>query len=270
MSWSIDHAAITAHDIDVSEAFYADVFGMHSTPVVIAPHPDNPIMPDRIAMLFDPRGSSIHLIQTIRNFHATFPGFEHNPTAPHAAVNVADLDAVEARLRRLGWGYMPPRQWGPAGFARLYTQDPSDNLIEICEVTDPAATTAGVETAEWLLDHVSIPALDVRQAATWMHDALGLRVDSATESEALAAFPEHGTGRLGVRITRPDPTLAGPVNPTLQGHFAITVRNFDRVGATLSDRRIPFTLVESDTHSGGRVLYVHDPSMNLVQVRPHV
>ena len=79
-----------------------------------------------------------------------------------------------------------------------------------------------------------------------------------------------GTGNRGLHLVKPSDRLTGRTgfqhNPTIGGHFAITVRDLAGVMARLRRVGTPFTDAGSYAMAGIHQLYVYDPSMNLVEI----
>ncbi len=126
----------------------------------------------------------------------------------------------------------------------------------------------------WALDHVAVPAYDVRKSAAFYSDIVGLR-----EARGKGG-PSHVDGRDSVRfispiagelhLARPDPSVARGrgsfIDPLLHGHAAIRVPDLDRVKAELSMRNMYFAGEEVWGIDGYRRIYVMDPSMNCIEV----
>jgi catechol 2,3-dioxygenase-like lactoylglutathione lyase family enzyme len=269
MSWSLDHVAIAAHDLPSSVAFYEGVFGMTKTQLKLSDHPEQPIRSDQFAHLLDARGSSIHLINPTPNFAAKFVALDHNPTAPHLAVTVEDLDAVKARLEERAWLYSSPREWGPTGYVRLYTDDPFMNTIEPNQRVDAAAAPRVADDQGWVLDHITVRSFDVRRSAAWLSEVVGLPEGDAEPGrtpEQSASFPDPTAGRIGLEVVAVPTGEAEPIGPGADRHFAVAVADFDGVHERLVARGAVFADGGGTDRRGRRRLYAYDPSANVVEV----
>jgi catechol 2,3-dioxygenase-like lactoylglutathione lyase family enzyme len=282
MAWSIDHVAVCAFDIERSAGFYEDVFGMVKTQLKMPDHPETPIKEGQFAHLLDPVGSSLHLIQPTPNFFVRFPKLDQNPTAPHLAVTVSDLDAVKERLDSLGWGYSAPREWGPTGYVRVYTDEPFLNTFEPNQrVNDTAETGRGVKSAavpddgraKWWIDHACVPSLDVRASAEWLTSTLGMKeqsppADAPVTSSSFAYFPEEDSDRLGIQFATPDVENGdgGAINRYEEGHFGILVEDLDVIRRALEKINVPFEEGTELAAPGREVIFARDPSRNVVEV----
>jgi catechol 2,3-dioxygenase-like lactoylglutathione lyase family enzyme len=288
MSWSMDHVAICAHDIEASTSFYEDVFGMVTTQLKLTPHPDQPIQPGQFAHILDPTGSSLHLINPTPNFFVKYKKQNQNPTEPHIAITVDSLETVKGKLKEREWLFEAPQEWGPTGYVRLYTDEHFLNIFEPNEKVNETAETGAAAAAKsaalfddgrakWWLDHACVPSLDVRRTADWIAHSLGLTetslpADAGVDTDQFAFFPEDdGSGRLGVHVA--DPELleweqAGPVNPYDRGHFAVAVEDLDAVKAALDARGSRWEPGPEPAAPGREAIYTRDPSRNVVEISP--
>jgi catechol 2,3-dioxygenase-like lactoylglutathione lyase family enzyme len=131
MAWSLDHVAIPSYDVPATVAFFRDVFGVARTDFVLAEHARQPDTGEEsFAPLEDASGRGIHVLKPVPNFFRRF-GLEVNPAVAHFAITVDDLAPVKRALDEREWLYSEAGEWGPAGFHRMYTQDPFLNTIEI-------------------------------------------------------------------------------------------------------------------------------------------
>jgi len=107
----LNHTSIRIGDLARSRAFYEGLLGLR-----LAPRPDLG-MP---GAWYDVGGAQVHLIQQPK----TFDGID--PTGPHFALEVEDLEAVKRTLDARGVRYLA------LGDAQLWIEDPDGNVVEIC------------------------------------------------------------------------------------------------------------------------------------------
>ncbi|HVD00203.1 MAG TPA: VOC family protein [Candidatus Dormibacteraeota bacterium] len=108
----LNHVSIHALDLDRSEAFYRELFGMRRIP---APHFGHPVRWLKVG------DSQLHLFQ--RPVEA--------PSNHHFAVTVDDLEAVYRTARDRGWLDTARVRRLPDGAAQMYVRDPSGNQVEV-------------------------------------------------------------------------------------------------------------------------------------------
>jgi lactoylglutathione lyase len=108
----LNHVSVHALDLDASEAFYTEMFGMRRIP---APHFGHPV---RWLQVGD---AQLHLFE--RPVEA--------PSNHHFAVTVDDLEAVYRSARDRGCLDTPRVRRLPDGAAQMYLRDPSGNLVEV-------------------------------------------------------------------------------------------------------------------------------------------
>jgi len=114
----IHHASLVVADLQRSLAFYQGVLGLE-------PNPGRPDLGYPGAWL-DIGRQQIHLMQVAGR--APVPQ-DHPGHERHVALQVADLEAVEVRLRSAGIEYRKSR----SGRAALFCRDPDDNTLEFVE-----------------------------------------------------------------------------------------------------------------------------------------
>jgi lactoylglutathione lyase len=112
----INHVSIHAADLDVSEAFYSELFG-----VTRLPTPDFGL-PVRWLKVGD---TQLHL----------FNRAAEAPANHHFAFTVDDLAEVYRKARAMGALDRPEVRRLPDGSAQMYLRDPSGNLVE-CNASD--------------------------------------------------------------------------------------------------------------------------------------
>ena len=129
----------------------------------------------------------------------------------------------------------------------------------------------------WYIHHVNLPATNVPKTRAFLRDVIGFKLGQWTypasqgelhhDENSIAFF---GSGNRGIHAVRPIPTFAvdnGFVhNPTIGGHFALTVpdlkpvmQRFDEAGVVYSDAGIY-------AMAGVQQIYAYDPSMYLIEI----
>ena len=112
----INHVSVHALDLDASEAFYSELFGMTRLPT---PAFEVPVRWLRVG------DTQLHLF--LRPVGA--------PASHHFALTVDDLEAVYRKAQERGALDTPRVRRLPDGAAQVYLRDPSGNLVE-CNAPD--------------------------------------------------------------------------------------------------------------------------------------
>jgi len=107
----LNHTSVRIADLRRSRDFYEGLLGLR-----VAPRPDLG-MP---GAWYDVGGAQVHLIEQAKAFDGI------DPTDPHFALEVDDLDAVKRTLDARGVPYLA------LGAAQLWIRDPDGNVVEIC------------------------------------------------------------------------------------------------------------------------------------------
>jgi catechol 2,3-dioxygenase-like lactoylglutathione lyase family enzyme len=108
----INHVSVHALDLDVSEAFYTELFGMTRLPTPFFGHP---------VRWLQAGDTQLHLFQ--RPVEA--------PRNHHFAITVDDLETVYRKAREKGCLDTPRVRRLPDGAAQMYLRDPFGNLVEV-------------------------------------------------------------------------------------------------------------------------------------------
>ena len=129
----------------------------------------------------------------------------------------------------------------------------------------------------WYIHHVNLQAHDVRQAAGFFRDIVGME-------EGAWAYPEQtgevdhnpntiayfGTGNRGLHIVRAITSFAADNgfihNPTIGGHHAICVSDVLAVKRRLEAAGIVVSDAGVYAMAGMHQIYCYDPSMNVVEI----
>jgi catechol 2,3-dioxygenase-like lactoylglutathione lyase family enzyme len=289
MDWFIHHVNIQAYDVPEAVAFYRDIVGMREA---VWSYPDAAgdfaRDPSSVAA-FGSRNRGLHIVRAVPDFGLRNK-LHHNPTiAGHFAISVRDADQVKRRLETAGHLVSDAGVYAMAGVRQLYVYDPFQNLVEINEIVDDAegprpapgeAHNMRMEDGDWHLHHVNLPAHDVILAAAFYRDLIGL-AEGVWRTPASAQFPDltanramltyfGDTGYRGLHLVKPNDRLMGRSgfqhNPTIGGHFAISVKDLAGVIARLRLAGTPFSDAGTYAMAGIHQLYVYDPSMNLVEI----
>lgn len=129
----------------------------------------------------------------------------------------------------------------------------------------------------WFIHHVNLQAHDVPQAARFFREIIGLEDgvwsypetvgEIGHDSDSMAYF---GTENRGLHIVRAIPEF--PVNnalvhnPTIGGHFAISVPDIDAVRSRLEAAGVLVSNAGVFAMAGVHQIYCYDPSMNMVEI----
>jgi catechol 2,3-dioxygenase-like lactoylglutathione lyase family enzyme len=136
-------------------------------------------------------------------------------------------------------------------------------------------------TLDCSIHHINISAHDVRQAVSFYRDIIGMkerpwdlpegstRGDFSVDPEFIALLGT-GSNSRGLHIVKPVPDFhiknGLMFNPTIGGHFALTVPDLDAVKRRLDAAGTLYSEGGQYAMAGVRNLYVYDPSMNLVEI----
>ena len=108
----INHVSVHAPDLDASERFYTELFGLQRIP---APQFDHPVRWLKVGE------TQLHL------FELTVEA----PPAHHFALTVDDPEGVYRRAKERGALDRPEVRRLPDGSAQFYLRDPAGNLLEV-------------------------------------------------------------------------------------------------------------------------------------------
>lgn len=133
----------------------------------------------------------------------------------------------------------------------------------------------------WMLHHVNLPALKVRETKAFLQGVIGLQegrwIYPETQGElhhdedSIAYF---GIENRGLHVVRSVPSFASDNgfmhNPTIGGHFAVSVPDLDAVGNRLDAAAVPYSDAGVYAMSGVCQIYVYDPSFNVIEINQAV
>lgn len=130
---------------------------------------------------------------------------------------------------------------------------------------------------DWMLHHVNVPAHNVKATAAFLRDVVGLPEgiwtypdtvgDLHHDDDGIAYF---GIENRGLHVVRSIPTFARDNgfqhNPTIGGHFAISVDDLDDVKQRLEEADVLVSDAGVYAMAGIHQIYCYDPSFNLIEI----
>jgi catechol 2,3-dioxygenase-like lactoylglutathione lyase family enzyme len=133
----------------------------------------------------------------------------------------------------------------------------------------------------WMLHHINVPALDVRETKAFLRDVIGLqegrwiypdRPGELHHNEDSIAY--FGTANQGLHVVRSVPSFARDNgfmhNPTVGGHFAISVPDLSAVKDKLDASGVPYSDAGVYAMAGIHQIYVYDPTFNVIEINQTV
>jgi glyoxylase I family protein len=108
----LDHTSLRITDLARSREFYEGLLGL---PTAARPDLGFP------GVWYDVGGAQLHLIEQRKMFE------DIDPTDPHLALQVADIEEAKRALDARGVHYLH------FGGPQLWIRDPDGNVVEICE-----------------------------------------------------------------------------------------------------------------------------------------
>jgi catechol 2,3-dioxygenase-like lactoylglutathione lyase family enzyme len=261
MTWFPRRAGLACHDLAAGAHFFGTLLGLGPATQL-----------DATTLDF---GSGLRLGRAPRVLGRQGAALLGGVGARHLAVDVADLGAVAANLRRAGLPCIAADA-GEFGGEAVFTLEPGGNLIAFCQAGPGAAPGDG---AGWVLHHVNLEVPDVRATAAFFLEMAGIpegpwkapaaRGDFSIDPRELAPLPS-GDQNEGIHVIRADPGFAFRNrfihNPSVGGHPAFCVAEVAAVKARLTAAGIPVTDAGTYAMAGMHQLYVMDPSGNMIEV----
>ena len=130
---------------------------------------------------------------------------------------------------------------------------------------------------KWMLHHVNVPAHNVKETAAFLRDIIGLPEgqwiypDQAGQlhhdDDSIAYF---GVENRGLHVVRSIPTFAldngFAHNPTIGGHFALSVPDIESVKQRLDQANVLYSDAGIYAMAGVHQIYCYDPSFNVIEV----
>ncbi|MGH7279389.1 MAG: VOC family protein [Candidatus Rokuibacteriota bacterium] len=126
----------TRDDADTAMSFYRDVLGL-------SPDPGRPTIPTIEGYWMDVGGTAqIHLmgVDGMSKFAQGSP--DRDPSRPHVALAVADIQATKKELDRLGVTYWFTRGVVGPESEQIFMRDPAGNMIELHQIDTCRCVTA--------------------------------------------------------------------------------------------------------------------------------
>jgi len=130
---------------------------------------------------------------------------------------------------------------------------------------------------DWMLHHVNVPAHSVKDTATFLRDVIGLPEGHWTYPETVGEL-HHDDGGMayfgmenrGLHVVRSIPSFARDNgffhNPTIGGHFAISVPNVEEVKKRLEQADVLVSDAGVYAMAGIHQIYCYDPSFNVIEI----
>lgn len=280
MDWYIHHVNTPAVDVRRVAAFLQETTGMVHGSRWLYPEdgPDIRHNPDNIAF-FGEECRGMHVCKPLADF-AQRLGFMHNPTVGgHFAFNVNEIDAMKGRLEAAGVAYTDAGTFAIAGVVQIYFFDPSMNLIEVNQIIEPVGGTgprAGEthdihrENGDWYIHHVSLSVHDLDRSIAFFEDVVGIGSAQRLAGDWVQDIAVFGSDHRGLHLVEPLPGAAqalGTVhNPTVGGHYAITVPDLAAAKAKLDAAGTPYSTPSMTEFPGVEQIYVFDPEYRLVEI----
>ena len=130
---------------------------------------------------------------------------------------------------------------------------------------------------DWTIHHVNIPAFEVAKTRVFLRDIIGMPEGDWTYPEQQGelhhdenSIAYFGTANRGIHVVRPIPTFAVDNgfmhNPTVGGHFAVSVPDLKAVMGRFDEAGVAYTDASIYAMKGVHQLYVYDPSFNVIEI----
>lgn len=133
----------------------------------------------------------------------------------------------------------------------------------------------------WMLHHINLPAVSVRETRTFLRDVIGLQEgrwiypdrpgELHHDDDSIAYF---GNANQGLHVVRSIVSFARDNgfmhNPTVGGHFALSVPDLNIVKDRLDAAGVPYSDAGVYAMAGIHQIYVYDPSFNVIEVNQTV
>ena len=289
MDWYIHHVNVPSHDVEASRRFYADVIGLPEGRWRYPPAAELERLQHRQDTLafFGSDNRGIHVVKPNVSY-ARDIGILHNPTVGgNFAITVSDLTPVTRRLEASGIPYSDAATHAMAGVHQIYVYEPGMRVLEINQCVGPDAAPPGPgdehpirdEPGGWYIHHVNMQAFDVRRSVAFLRDIVGLTErdwvypgdeQAGNFNRATDFLAVFGRQNRGIHVVKPVASFAAANglthNPTIGGHFAITVEDVSPIVSRLHRAGIAFDDAGTYAMAGMRQVYTYDPSMNFVEI----
>jgi catechol 2,3-dioxygenase-like lactoylglutathione lyase family enzyme len=254
VDWALSGVTIRVSDIEAALGFYGLVVDQGGRPVVRKTAYGEVVrLSDGIA--------DLELICPTPRLPTATPSAVALAPYGHFTLEVADLSVVKDRLQAIGVGFEVDTQ-EPDGEI-LYALDPNLNFLAV-RTRRPAVTDAPASARGWRLHHVNVPAADLAAARQFYSSVLETQVVEFAGSPGVRL--SQGGREIHLSVPGSHYTFTDwQVNPTLRGHFAITVADVEEVGRRLAERKVEVEDRKDAGLRGFRQLYCYDPALNLVE-----
>ncbi|MEK9905085.1 MAG: VOC family protein, partial [Rhodospirillales bacterium] len=128
----------------------------------------------------------------------------------------------------------------------------------------------------WFVHHVNVQAFDVQESAKFYRDVIGLKEGVRTYPETvgyMSSGPDRiaafGRENRGIHVVKANPSFPTQNklfhNPTIGGHFAITVPDLDVIKARLESAGHIVSDAGVYAMAGMRQIYVFDPCQRVME-----
>jgi catechol 2,3-dioxygenase-like lactoylglutathione lyase family enzyme len=134
----------------------------------------------------------------------------------------------------------------------------------------------------WSVNHVTISSYDLERSARFYREVFGMEASSferSTHDSVNLMDADHfryyvdGSG-VELHVARPVPEFERRngvhINPTVNGHFALTVDDLEATSARMEAARATWAHAGRIGPAGRERLYVYDPYMNVIEVNQAV
>lgn len=280
MDWYIHHVNTPAVNVRKVASFLEQAVSMVHGSKWLYPEEKRDLKhnPDTIAF-YGEECRGIHACKPLVTF-AHDLGLLHNPTiGGHFALNVSDIDGVIARLKQNGVEYTHAGTYAIAGVVQIYFFDPSMNLIELNQIVGPEGgvfprpgETHDIhrEAVDWYIHHVCLCVHDLTESVTFFENVVGLGTCTRLKRDDSPELAVFGAEYRGVHLTEPG-LHSGQANglshnPTVGGHYAITVPDLAVVKARLDASQTPYSTASDYEFPNVEQLFVSDPEHRLVEI----
>lgn len=130
---------------------------------------------------------------------------------------------------------------------------------------------------DWVLHHVNVPAHNVKETASFLRDVIGLPDGQWIYPEQAGqlhhddnSIAYFGIENRGLHVVRSIPTFAldngFAHNPTIGGHFALSVPDIEDVMRRLDQANVLYSDAGVYAMAGVHQIYCYDPSFNVIEI----
>jgi catechol 2,3-dioxygenase-like lactoylglutathione lyase family enzyme len=254
--WQLSGVTIRVADLHAALGFYRGLISAVREPAVSNGQVGH------TARLSDGR-AELELISPLPRFPVTPGSVVGVAVNGHFTLDVADLALAKQRLRSTGSAF-ESHQDG-IGTEHVYVMDPNLNFLVLRGSAARSPNLGAKPAGAWMLHHVNIQAPDLDAACEFYGSLLGTVPVPFSGSPGVRL--SDGAREIHLSVPGPDYTFADwHVNPTLRGHFALTVPDVVQAGQLLAERGVCVDDRGDAGLKGFRQLYCYDPGLNLVEL----